>query len=312
MKLSLPTGQKIFGVNLVPQKSQVIGALAWEHFFSDWNWTNWIKPQLDCLLGNGVGANCIRVIGASPGVLAGYITQDVYNARWRQLADYVASAGAYLYPCACGNGANSPATPDADVMADCFASTLLMLQSNYKNIIGVDLVQESNSGATTQRDARYALLIQLLKIRGVTLPMTCSTSETVSSTAGAPWINATVANYDFIDCHVYTHTAALDQLIYMLGTHTDKDIILGEFGRDMSINIDSQTADLKRCFDIGNQGDPRVRGGLLWAATDQDDVAANMWGAYDSAFVPRQNKLSIFRRYTRGSVLQANDCPRTF
>lgn len=312
MKLNLPDGVKMFGVNLVPEKAQITGALAWEHFFSDWHWDSWIRPQLDGMMGNGVGANCIRVIGASPGVLAGYIDQATYNARWKQLADYVAAAGAYLYPCGCGNGANSPATPDADVMADCFASTLLMLQNNYSNVIGVDLIQESNSGASTSRDTRYALLIQKLKQRGVTLPMTCSTAETVSSTSGATWINANAASYDFIDCHIYTHTAALDQLVYLLATYPDKDILIGEFGRDMSVAIDSQNADLKRCFEIANQGHPRVRGGLLWAAADQDDVATNMWGAYDATMAPRQNKLNLFRRYTRGSVHTANVHPRTF
>jgi hypothetical protein len=266
-----------------------------------WDWDGWIKPQIDLVAGNGVGCNAIRMIGGSYGIAAGMFTQAFYDARHLQLADYCASLGVYLYPCCTGKGTLNSTPISNDGIANIFATTLLKLQQ-YPNMIGVDLVQEANVNSAPS-DANLIDIIQRVKAAGVMLPITCSTAEiNLASGAVAPWITAMGQYFDFIDAHIYSFPATMQTLDYLRATFPDKDILVGEYGRAQSVAEDSRLVDLRGVLDLLNSGDQRIRGGLRWAATDQDDVTTNMWGAYDVSFAPRLRELNLLRRYTGGNV----------
>lgn len=301
-KLSIPSTRKLFGFNLVPKKEDIYGGVAWEHMIQTWDWDNWIKPQIDLHAGNYIGCNALRMIGGCYGIAAGLYTQDFYDARWRQLADYCAQLGIYLYPSCTGKGTlNNSTVISNDGIANIFATSLLKLQA-YSNIIGVDVVQEANVNAAPS-DANLIDILRRVRAAGVTLPLTCSSGEiNVASAATAPWLYAMGQHFDFVDIHNYTYPITMQSFDGVLAAFPDKDILVGEWGRPQSIAEAQRLADLKQILELMNSGERRIRGGLRWAATDQDTLATNQWGDYDVSFVPRLAEVNLLRRYTGGSV----------
>jgi hypothetical protein len=304
-KLNIPDTRKIFGANIVPKKADITGAQAWGNMILSWDWDGWIKPQIDLIAGNNVGANCIRMIGEVYGIATGMYTEAFYLARHRQLADYCASLGLHLYACCSGKGSPAQVTISNDGAVNLMMGYLQMMQQ-YPKVIGVDVVQESSIVAKPI-DANLIDILARLRANGVTLPMTCSTHEiNVASAATAPWIYSMGQYFDFIDVHSYTYPVTMQSLDGLRAAFPDKDIILGEWGRAQSITEDTRLADQKQVLDLMNSGDRRIRGGLRWAITDQDDVTTNMWGGYDVSFAPRLRELNMMRRYTGGSVARLN------
>ena len=85
-----------------------------------------------------------------------------------------------------------------------------------------------------------------------------------------------------------------------------KDILIGEFGVPQSVAADAMDSNLQSGLNLANSGDPAIRGGLIWACTDQDTVNTNQWGCYDATFSPRQHMLNRMRAFTGGSVAKCN------
>jgi len=303
-KLNIPDTRKIFGANIVPKKADITGGQSWGNMILSWDWDGWIKPQIDLIAGNNVGGNCIRIIGEVYGIATGMYTEAFYLARHRQLADYCASIGVHLYACCSGKDTPAQVTVSNDGAVNLMAGYLRMM-GEYPNVIGVDVVQESNVVAKPT-DAN---LIEILsKLRAVTsLPLTASTGEINLTSAGtAPWIYAMGQYFDFIDIHNYTYPVTMQSLDGLRAAFPDKDIIVGEWGRAQNITEATRLADQKQILDLMNSGDRRIRGGLRWAITDQDSVSSNQWGAYDVSFAPRLPALNLLRRHTEGSVARLN------
>lgn len=334
MKLNIPDGLKLIGNNIVPKDvnvyypnaptaGQSIGNNAWSQMYLNWDWEGWIKPQIDSTTGNGVGCNVIRMIGGNYGIAAGVYTQDYYDACVLQVANYCNSIGVYFYAVGGGMGDYANTAISDSAMATIFATTFLKLQS-IGNCIGIDLIQEANV-LGTPTNASIINMISLIKAAGVTVPITCSTYEIINSSTGATWINSMAQHFDFLDFHVYYYgpSVNMDMFNYFRTNFSDKDIIVGEFGRPaggyLTASPDNASADLNSVLKVVNKGDPRIRGAVLWAITDQDNPTtvagtwpnltqgiANMYGMVDINFKPIQWKVNLLKRYTGGSVAKAN------
>lgn len=307
-KLNIPNTRKLHGFNLCPKKSDVDSGpgRAWESMFLNWDWDNWIKPQIDFCAGNNIGLNCCRVISGVMGVHVGLYSQDYLNGRMRQLIEYCAGLGVHFYVAGTGKSSYAQAPVTVDQLAESMGSMLHMAQA-YPSVIAADLVQEANVVAIPN-DAYLIGLISALKSQGVTLPLTCSTYESsLASAATAPWIYAMAQYFDFIDLHNYTYPITMQAYDALMAAFPDKEVLIGEYGRTISIPEASRVVDLRQSIDLANSGNPRIRGGLIWAATDQDTADTNMWGIYPTTFTTRsQDTQLLLRRYTGGSVAALN------
>lgn len=309
-KLFIPDTRKLIGFNLCPKKSDVDSGpgRAWESMFLNWDWDGWIKPQIDLLIGNQIGLNCCRIISGVMGVHLGLYTQEYLNSRMRQLIEYCQAYGVHFYVAGTGKSSYAQEPVSVSQLAESIGSMLRMAQT-YPNVIGADLVQEANVAAAPN-DAFLVSLLANLRASGVTLPLTCSTYESnLSSAATAPWIYAMAPYFDFIDIHNYTYPIGMQAYDALRAAFPDKDILMGEFGRAKDNAADARVTDLRQALDLANSGDPRIRGGLLWAATDQDTVPANQWGVYTASFtVDAPDLLNLLRRpgYGGRSVTERN------
>lgn len=158
--------RKIKGGNIAPKA----GGGAWKGLFAQWDWDNWIKPQVDRAL--ALGLNAVRLIGdpscifVDPNYGSGTIpkiTQATYDARWAQLAQYCQDLGLYLYPCLIskwnvldvyGIGGNYQ-----DVSITNSVKTTAGILAGYSNVIGFDLFQEgdAHAGLTWTASTAYSL-----------------------------------------------------------------------------------------------------------------------------------------------------------
>jgi hypothetical protein len=324
-KLNIPDGLKLFGANIVPKASDVIPDpnRAWVTFYTNWDWSGWVKPQVDYLLGNGVGANCIRVIGGQEGILSSLYSQSSYDDKILQLADYVTSQGAYFFACTGGiqtdlmNAIGGGLTPSQ--LAACQSITLKKLEK-LNRIIGVDLIQEAQGGSIGN-DYLIAV-INAVKAAGVILPLTYSAS-CVNTSVGVPipgprgedWLIQASSGgmgrfIDFIDVHLYFRTLDVTFWNQFYSAFPQHDIIIGEFGDHLGSGTASQIAWYQRFLAMGAAQDSRVRGALCWAATDQNTLTSERWGVYSDVWAARTHMLDELRKYTYGSLLKNNGAVR--
>lgn len=311
MRLNIPDGVKLIGANLVPNPN--ISYTANRRFeglwSSEWDWTGWVKPQIDYLLGD-CGCNCIRSIGGHWGISAGRIDAATYKARQMQVAEYLHSKGAYYYPCGDSIRVDADNTTTADVHAGLMSDYLLALQG-VGNVIGFDLINEANGNAYFSV-ATLRSMIAGIKARGVSLPLTISTAETLTG-SGATWINSIYDAFDFLDCHVYTFPHAATYHDYFL-LNSDKDIIVGEVGTNTTALTATgggteveQLGNIGPVYSLALGGHPRLRGVLMWACADLETAQSGEWGVYDTNSTPgtfkaRSHKVNLLRRKTRGST----------
>jgi hypothetical protein len=298
-------------VNLVPTPAQVAvsgGQVAWTGLYSQWTatWDTFIKPQIDCCLGNNTGCNVVRIIGGNFGVLNGKYTQVQYNNAVLQLVQYLRSlnlgVGFYMGVGGYDNdfNGNLGAVP---ALAASVLSTMAVLQPYQDMIIGCDVIQEANSNVAVTTPYLQQLFAAIRKGNSV-IPLTCSTSETLVNATGATWINANASLFDFIDCHIY-YQATIPQFDFLRTTFPGHDILIGEFGASQEKTQDTQIDYYRRDLLLALQPDPKVRGGVVWAAGDQDTVNTNQFGMFDSNFAPKHTVLNVVRRATGGSVSKA-------
>lgn len=138
---------KIRGGNIAPKP----GGNAWRGLHSEWDWDNWIKPQVDraALL----GLNSVRLIGGPYAIFAvpaGYsqITQEVYDLHWEQLAQYCLSKNMLLYPCLVSKWDYlDRVIPYSDTAMLNSLKTTASVLAKYPNIIGFDIFQEGGEAA---------------------------------------------------------------------------------------------------------------------------------------------------------------------
>lgn len=317
-KINIPDGVKLVGANIVPTIAEMVaggggngsdGQLGWIKQIQLWDWLGSIKPQIDYLAGNQIGCNTIRFSTQCQGVPGGYFTQAAFDACVLQVADYCKSQGLYLYYSPMRYDNASLLGQPAEAIAAQVAGTVLKLQASYgSTVVGVDLLQEAYFavGGAAITTAKIGAIVAEMKRLGVTLPITCSSQETISPTAGGTtWLNSAVQYFDYIDCHIYG-TATDDYFEYMLANFPGKDIVIGEYGYNQGQAIDTIERNMRYVLRLANSGNPRIRGSMVWGCIQQDNQAANDWGVYSSTFGQRPYMARALRQYAGGQVSVAN------
>jgi hypothetical protein len=323
----------LFGANIVPTAADVApsgGQLAWTNLFLNWasRWPNWVKPQIDHLAGNGIGANCIRMIGAQEGVVNSLFTQSYHDACMEQMVQYCSSLGVSVFMCTGGTQAGLVSAIGGGLTPAQLAAiqaTTIRRVGAYDNVIGCDLIQESQSGNIGNSFIRP--MAQAVRSAVPWMPITCSASVVNTATGvpapgprGEDWLlgisdGPILPWFDFISIHCYFRAINATFWDQFFAAAPDYDVIIGEFGRALSTGpVDPpteatrllQASDFARWLEMGNAPDRRVRGALLWACTDQNTNNNERWGAYSDVFAARPWVLDVVKRYTGGSVARAN------
>ena len=140
-----PAGTKLYGVNIVPTPTEVeTGIRAWAGLHVDWPWEAWIKPQIDSAVSNGIGCNCIRMIGDFLRHFHRTIQSSHINDHWVQLVKYCAERGIYVIVCGGDQNQVSKMT-DRDISSNVIS--LLKALGNFDNV------------ATCRRNARAGRMV---------------------------------------------------------------------------------------------------------------------------------------------------------
>lgn len=269
---------------------------SWAGLWSEWDWTNWIQPQVDRAI--KLGLNAIRVIGAPQVVLtagtgsgAAQISQATYDARWKQLAQYCVENGLRFYPCLTEKWAfyNGTTYSFQDAAATACITTTAAVLSGYGNVIGFDLLQEGSGYSDGLVLADVLALYAAVRSAAPGVPVTTSSSSGNFGTTAQFWSDATSLPYqawtadggaDFVDIHIYlegVNASDLDSLI----KRTGKPVLVGEFGADQA-----QAADANRVarYMSARQAHTRtgVLGSFVWALADQGTTNANKAGVWDN------------------------------
>lgn len=291
--------RKLKGGNVVPKPSVGPPGL-----WAEWDWENWIKPQLDRAV--SLGLNAIRIIGApqvvladtSPGLPA--ITSARYVARWEQIAQYCLDHGlalypglnekwAYMYTQFGGRGGMPPWDfQDPEVTAVIVASAEAL--SRYPNVIGFDIFQE---GGGSHGDG--LLIEDVLALYGAIraaapdVPLTTSDSSGSYATSAEFWNNTTSLPYqlwthddgaDFVDIHVYLEGVVGSEINGLL-KRTGRPVLIGEYGASQADNRDTRIARYRSAQTLHNRTD--IAGSFLWALADQGDRDDRRFGIYDNS-----------------------------
>ncbi len=295
---SLIQDGKIKGGNIVPKPSAGPSGL-----WAEWDWANWIKPQVDRAI--ALGLNAIRIIGAPQVVLVRTssdlpaISSSTYNARWEQLASYCLDNGLRLYPSLTekwaymyakfgGLGGVPPWNFQDPTVTSVITSSALAL-SKYPNVIGFDIFQEgggSHSDGLELADvlALYAAIRQVAPA----IPLTTSDSSGSYSTADAFWNNSTSLSHqlwarpdgaDFVDVHVYLESVDPPDIdTFIKGT--ERPVIIGEYGGGQDITSVARAGRYKSAQGLHNRSE--VIGSFVWALADQGTTDDKKYGVFDN------------------------------
>lgn len=325
-KLRMPDGRKLFGANIIPKPTDVAPdpQLAWVRMFQNWDWNGWVKPQIDYACGNGIGCNFITMLGSQEGVALGYFPQSYQDDKVEQIVDYCNSLGVHVL--VAGGGPQSPlisailtSTVTVSQLAGIETATINRI-SKYPNVVGYGMIQESTASGINTFLAN--LSTEVRQRTGGVLPLTCSANcvNTAFDTptpgpTGEDWLLNTsfgrMAQYfDFIAVNIYFRTLDSSWFNQFLTAFPQHDIIINECGRPLSATPAQQASDYDQYMRMANATDPRVRGVLLWAISDQQTITGERWGFYSDAFQPRSWMHDVMRRYTFGSVARNNGARR--
>jgi hypothetical protein len=287
---TLNPGTKIKGGNIVVKSD----GGSWGGLFSEWDWDNWIKPQVD--RAHILGMNTIRLIG-DPSIIfmpagANYpvITEEQYINRWRQLAEYTNSLGMKLYPAMCEKWAfwNGSAFDFADVDRMNAIKAVAKALAEYPNVIGFDVFQEGSGkddGLTVKN-----VLDLYSSIRSVApgIPLTTSNSSDGFGNPSDFWSDKQSIPYrvwtanggsDFVDIHVYLENVNASDISHFLSL--GKPLLIGEFGTPQSLTHAQQVS---RIVSGENLHDwPGVLGSIVWGLADQGNTDDNEFGVWDNS-----------------------------
>lgn len=280
---------------------------SWAGLWSEWDWANWIQPEVDRAI--KLGLNAIRVIGAPQVVLvagtgsgAPQITQATYDARWKQLAEYCMANGLRLYPCLTEKWAfyNGTTYSFQDAAATTSITTTAAALAAYQNVIGFDLFQEGSGYSDGLVLADVLALYTAVRAAAPGVPLTTSNSSGNFGTAVQFWTDTTSLPYqawtadggaDFADIHVYLEGAGAADVDGFID-RVKKPILIGEFGADQS-----QAADANRVARYTSarllHNRPNILGSFVWALADQGTADALKAGIWDNTgFTPGVSPLS--------------------
>jgi hypothetical protein len=293
---------KVKGVSLTSKPGRPLESAYW----IEWDWTGWIRPQIDCAI--ALGANTARLVGDVAMVASGALSQATYNARLQQVVKYCVDNGLAYYYLGCApygtDGANNGtlATPDAQI-ASVINSNIAAITSGSAdfraNIIGADLVSEANAGFSAARVNNIYSLVRP-NVPAI-IPCTFGTSGALPDSS---WLNSISGSCDFIDPHIYPQVYGginnfppASAISALHAAFPNKEILFGEGGIDTSQFTSVQVMDwIKNLTSLADM--PIARGALLWAAQDQQ-TSTERYGAFDSNWHPRASIAGPWLKWCR-------------
>lgn len=280
---------------------------SWSGLWSEWDWANWVKPQVDRAI--KLGLNAVRVIGAPQVVVrsgtgsgAAQITQAAYDAHWKQLADYCLLNGLRLYPCLTEKWAfyNGSTYSFQDSAATTSITTTAAVLSTYPNVIGFDIFQEGSGSGDGLLLADILALYAAIRAAAPGVPLTTSNSSGGFGSAAAFWTDTTSLSYqawmadagaDFVDLHIYLEGATTADIEGFID-RTKKPILIGEFGGGQDLAADANRVARYTSARI-HHSRAGVLGSFVWALADQGTTDANKYGVWDNTgFVQGTSPLS--------------------
>lgn len=266
-----------------------------------WDWTGWIKWQVDLAVASG--CNAIRLMGGTDGVAHGMYTRSTYFAQVQQLIEYCASLGLYYYATVAGDYG----TPRNQAMLEETVAFCQFVQT-FPNVIAIDMFNEYDKwmdwlasqepdGVLTQEQRvifKSDLIgwINAVRAAGVRLPLTVSTGAGSLSYHAQSWQFYFRDFVDFIDPHQYGGTAAISVSPV---ASLRLPILCGEFGASMDHTIQHRTNRYNQMKAFAAL--PEVVGVFQWAITDQSTSASDKWGLYDIDGVRRADIADIFETF---------------
>jgi hypothetical protein len=301
VEINAHAGAKLYGVNIVPPPHR-----EWDDLHAEWPWSAWVKPQIDAAVRDGIGCNCIRMIGDLSGVFTRRFTQATYNQHWIQLVSYCADLGAYVIV---GGGAESQAAGMTNKDIEANVGSLLAALSNFNNIAYVDVMQEQNAWRDSDAAARTNAIYAALKPKTTRL-LTFSTTQKITENDSSGWMASVAASCDVLDFHIYK-MIGYNAMVPLVAGHLDrwqstyptKPIAFGEVGSPQSDGEEENRTFVGNVFRLVAK-DARLRGCCLWAAQDQSTVPESKYGLYDADWNLRYALRGAIRQVTGGSVVR--------
>ncbi len=271
----------------------------------DWPWTTWLKPQIDAAY--GLGANVVRLISDATlrvgdashhggPTWRGTITAQDFADRLDQLITYLDSLGMYFYATAVESwAAGTAGLSAANIQAYLEEYVALVTDTQYTNVVGIDLCQEFDATTGSEITGNLAALIAASKAaRSRLLPVTCSVFSFTAT--GTPWgadptsrsTYATLlsAGADYIDNHFYTHMPTPAELVNLFALGVP--VVIGEIGINFNGSFDTSTVDGASAGKRATWYDgivalsqlEEIQATGIWAAVQMSDFAGNDWGLF--------------------------------
>lgn len=280
----------------------------WRQFWSEWDWDDWIKPQIDASV--AIGANCLRFIGNSLCVIEGDISLGQYLTQWEQVVDYAAELGVNVFPCCDDVGHFGLTTYDDSAALARYAEIATVMASlgaalaPHGHVIGIDVTNEACSRWPDNETAsNIGVLLDALALFVNALRANTTKALTNSRTAHTPerWDSLPAQLLDplcdFISVHSYYTPSPSDLATLKTKAWGKKPILIGEFGANFEIDSAARTARYE-AFKTLIEGDTQIRGGLAWAGYDTNSTDANKWGMFDASDnSPRTDITSVFSTF---------------
>jgi hypothetical protein len=284
---------RIRGVNIAPGPDDWDGDSPWAELWSTWDWDGRIKDEVDDAV--SVGANCLRLIGNTHVVTSGALTEEVYLQRWTQFLDYAKSRGLWVYPC--GGDLSHWGDTTLKAAEDLYNDWAVLL-STADHVVGVDVTNEAPEQsrivggiAYHEPESWYYTIKCLGEILRATSKKPITHSRSVAK-PGAGWqfgSPETDLISDFLDVHVYAVDTPNDaDPLYTSGWGAGKQLILGEFGTDMTVDSTSRTSFYYQVKELINHSANCV-GGLAWAVYDAGTIPVSQPGLYDGSRTLRED-----------------------
>jgi hypothetical protein len=297
--LQIGTSGRVRGVCIGPGVDDFRGDSAWTGLWQRWDWDGRIKNELDDAA--AVGANCVRLFGNTHVVTSNVITRAEYLLRWSQFLSYSKSLGLWVYPC--GGDLSSWGATTLEAAEDLYHGWAELLAAQ-DHVVGVDITNEASAqsrkvGGIAYRQPeswlytvkRLGEMVRVVSGKPITHSRGLSTYDAASWQFGSP---ETDSLSDFLDVHCYRSLSPHDaDVLYSAEWGAGKQLVIGEFGANMTIDSSSRTA----AYDgvkalIGNS--PNCVGGLAWTIYDTGTDAASMYGLYDANRNPRPDIATSF------------------
>jgi hypothetical protein len=299
--LNIGTGGRVRGVNITPGPDDWGGASPWAELWSRWEWNGRIKNELDDAV--TVGANCVGLIGNTHVVTSDTVPMARYLQQWTQFLDYTKNCGLWVYPCG-GDLAHWGHTT-LDAAESVYRGWAEMLAS-YNHVIGVNITNEAPSQARARGAIAYAepepwydTVKRLGELVRTTAEKPITHSRSITAASGSWQFGSpdTDKISDFLDVHVYDAPSPNDaDALLASDWGAGKQLILGEFGVDMTADSPSRTAFFNAVKALISHS-ARCVGGLVWAIYDTDDTPAGGFGLYDANRAARTDIATPFATF---------------